>query len=212
MKSIRYSPDPSGPESAVSTAYSPYRHLGTAWRCGAVRCGRRRSNDQDDRRVGLSPVARNTIRDSRFDVKSCIRHAAPTGGWITRGEVLRTRCSSTSASSSSQEANTLVAEPPTRRWSLVGGADEHLAARDPAASVSRLVTAQCALDCSLIQWCFGRRARARRDDRLDRLTASDRTAPHRTAPPGGPEVALRTVLYSNLADTRGAGSIKDASE
>ena len=72
--------------------------------------------------------------------------------------------------------------PPTRRWSLVGGADEHLAARDPAASVSRLVTAQCALDCSLIQWCFGRRARARRDDRLNRSTASDRTAPHRTAP------------------------------
>ena len=175
--------------------YSSERHLGTAWRCGAVRCGRRRSNDQDDRRVGLSPIARNTIRDSRFDVKSCIRHAAPTGGW--------TRCSSTSASSSSQEANTLVAEPPTRRWSLVGGADEHLAARDPAASVSRLVTAQCALDCSLIQWGFGRRARARRDDRLDRLTASDRTAPHRTAPPGGPEVALRTVEKEN---TKLAGS------
>ena len=58
----------------------------------------------------------------------------------------------------------------------------HMADAHPAASVSRLVTAQCALDCSLIQWCFGRRARARRDDRLDRLTASDRTAPHRTAP------------------------------
>ena len=65
--------------------------------------------------------------------------------------------------------------PPTRRWSLVGGADEHLAARDPAASVSRLVTAQCALDCSLIQWCFGRRARARRDDRrVDRGRVSSR--------------------------------------
>ena len=62
-----------------------FRHLGTA---GAVRCGAVRSSDQDDRRVGLSPGARNTIRDSRFDVKSCIRHAAPTGGWITRGEVL----------------------------------------------------------------------------------------------------------------------------
>ena len=71
--------------------------------------------------------------------------------------------------------------PPTRRWSLVGGADERLAARPPAASVSRLVTAECALDCSLIQWCFGRRARALRDDRVDRSTASDRTAPHRNA-------------------------------
>ena len=36
--------------------------------------------------------------------------------------------------------------PPTRLWSLVGVADERLAARDPAASVSRQVTAQCALD------------------------------------------------------------------
>ena len=45
---------------------------------------------------------------------------------------------------------------------LVSGADERLAARDPAASVARLVTAQCALDCSLLEWRFGRRARARR--------------------------------------------------
>ena len=45
---------------------------------------------------------------------------------------------------------------------LVAGADERLAARDPAASVARLVTAQCALDCSLLEWRSGRRARARR--------------------------------------------------
>ena len=45
---------------------------------------------------------------------------------------------------------------------LISGADERLAARDPAASVARLVTAQCALDCSLLEWRFGRRARARR--------------------------------------------------
>ena len=52
----------------------------------------------------------------------------------------------------SEEANTLVAEPTdSALWSLVGVADEYLAARDSAASVSRLVTAQCALDCSLIQ-------------------------------------------------------------
>ena len=53
-----------------------------AVRSEAVSC------DDNGLGVGLSPVARNTIRDSRFDVKSCIRHAAPTGGWITRGEVL----------------------------------------------------------------------------------------------------------------------------
>ena len=47
-------------------------------------------------------------------------------------------------------------------WHRVGGADERLAARDPAASVARLVTAQCALDCSLLEWRSGRRARARR--------------------------------------------------
>ena len=34
-------------------------------RCGAVRCGRRRSSDQDDRRVGLSPGARNTTESAR---------------------------------------------------------------------------------------------------------------------------------------------------
>ena len=44
------------------------------------------------------------------------------------------RRSSTSASSSSREANSLVEEPPPWRWSLVGGADERVAARDPAAS------------------------------------------------------------------------------
>jgi len=33
-------------------------------RCGAVRCGRRRSSDLDDRRVGLSPVARNTTESA----------------------------------------------------------------------------------------------------------------------------------------------------
>ena len=44
----------------------------------------------------------------------------------------------------------------TRRW-CSSGADERLAARDPAASVARLVTAQCALDCSLLEWRFGRR-------------------------------------------------------
>ena len=97
----------------------------------------------------------------------------------------KTRCASTSASSSSREANTLVEEPPTWRWSLVGGADERVAARDPAASVTRLFTAQCALDCSLFEWCFGRRARARRDDRLDRSTAPHRTAPHRRFRGGG---------------------------
>ena len=32
------------------------------------------------------------------------------------------------------EANSLVEEPPPWRWSLVGGADERVAARDPAAS------------------------------------------------------------------------------
>ena len=33
-------------------------------RCGAVRCGRRRSSDLDDRRVGLSPGARNTTESA----------------------------------------------------------------------------------------------------------------------------------------------------
>ena len=52
------------------------------------RGGRRRSCDRNDRGVGLSPGARNTILDSRLDVKSCSRHATPTGGSITRGEAL----------------------------------------------------------------------------------------------------------------------------
>ena len=71
--------------------------------------------------------------------------------------------SSLSASSSTQEATALVSR--CRRLgavALVGGADERLAARDPAASVARLATAQCALDCSLLEWRSGRRARARR--------------------------------------------------
>ena len=115
----------------------------------------RRSCDRNDRGVGLSPGARNTIRDSRLDVKSCRRHATLTGGWIAR-------------------------------WRRA-----HLHHR----RVTRLFTAQCALDCSLFEWCFGRRARARRDDRLDRSTAPHRTAPHRT---GGPDVAVRTVLARTL--------------
>ena len=57
---------------------------------------------------------------------------------------------------------------------------------------------QCALDCSLIQWCFGRRARARRDDRLNRSTASDRTAPHRTAPHRPRPEAVRTVVRAHV--------------
>ena len=44
--------------------YSPYRHFGTARRCGAVRS--EAVCDHNDRGVGLSPVARNTIRDSRL--------------------------------------------------------------------------------------------------------------------------------------------------
>jgi len=35
---------------------------------GAVRCGWRRLSDHNERGVGLSPVARNTIRDSRLKV------------------------------------------------------------------------------------------------------------------------------------------------
>jgi hypothetical protein len=49
---------------------------------------RRRSCDRNDRGIGLSPGARNTIMDSRLDVKSCSRHTTPTGGSITRGEAL----------------------------------------------------------------------------------------------------------------------------
>ena len=52
------------------------------------RGGRRRSCDRNDRGVGLSSGARNTILDSRLDVRSCSRHATPTGGWIARGEAL----------------------------------------------------------------------------------------------------------------------------
>ena len=55
---------PARRQQSRRSTYSPYRHLGTAWRCGAVRCGRRRSNDQDDRRVGLSPGARNTTESA----------------------------------------------------------------------------------------------------------------------------------------------------
>ena len=73
------------------------------------------------------------------------------------------RHSSTGASSSTQEATALVSRcRQLGAVALVGGADERLAARDPAASVARLVTAQCALDCSLLEWRSGRRARARR--------------------------------------------------
>ena len=43
---------------------------------------------RNDRGVGLSPGARNTIRDSRLDVTSCRRHATLTGGWIARGDAL----------------------------------------------------------------------------------------------------------------------------
>ena len=101
----------------------------------------------------------------------------------------------TSAKAAALRPESLLRDSTTTRSSrrtafLVGGADERVAARDPAASVTRLFTAQCALDCSLFEWCFGRRARARRDDRLDRSTAPHRTAPHRT---GGPDVAVRTV-------------------
>ena len=65
--------------------------------------------------------------------------------------------------SSTQEATALVSRcRQLGAVALVGGADERLAARDPAASVARLVTVQCALDCSLLEWRSGRRARARR--------------------------------------------------
>ena len=156
-------------------------------RCGAVGGGDR--GGRRSQRSWRRALARRPKHHSglEVDVISCIRHAAPTGGWITRGEALICNTDGRGAPRRAPRRRvrkqTLWSQsPPTRRWSLVGGADEHLAARDPAASVSRLVTAQCALDCSLIQWCFGRRARARRDERLNRSTASDRTAPHRTAP------------------------------
>ena len=52
------------------------------------RGGRGGRGDRNDRGVGLSPGARNTIRDSRLDVKSCRRHATLTGGWIARCDAL----------------------------------------------------------------------------------------------------------------------------
>ncbi len=156
-----------------------------------VRCGRDRDSSTPFRApvsvcgAGCAGRSRGGVRERKSD-----------SGRLGVARLCHVRCRLTESQSASCTADaprraprrrvrkqTLWSQsPPTRRWSLVGGADEHLAARDPAASVSRLVTAQCALDCSLIQWCFGRRARARRDERLNRSTASDRTAPHRTAP------------------------------
>ena len=70
----------------ASSAYSPYRHLGTARRCGAVRSEAVVRSQRSWRRA----LARRPKHHSglEVDVMSCIRHAAPTGGWITRGEVL----------------------------------------------------------------------------------------------------------------------------
>ena len=70
-----FSSSSSAPRGAPFVDY----HLGEA---------RRRSCDRNDRGIGLSPGARNTIMDSRLDVKSCSRHTTPTGGSITRGEAL----------------------------------------------------------------------------------------------------------------------------
>jgi len=55
---------------------------------GAVRCGRR--GVVRPPRAWRRAVPRRSQHHSgvEADVKSCIRHAAPTGGWITRGEVL----------------------------------------------------------------------------------------------------------------------------
>ena len=68
------------------SGYSPYRHLGTARRCGAVRSEAVVRSQRSWRRA----LARRPKHHSglEVDVMSCIRHAAPTGGWITRGEVL----------------------------------------------------------------------------------------------------------------------------
>ena len=82
---------PSVPGGAEGVKYTTVLTATSGPPGGAVRCGAVRSEavvDHNDRGVGLSPVARNTIRDSSFDVKSCIRHAAPTGGGRTRGEAL----------------------------------------------------------------------------------------------------------------------------
>ena len=71
----------------VDLSYSPYRHLGTARRCGAVRSEAVVRSQRSWRRA----LARRPKHHSGLEVDvlmSCIRHAAPTGGWISRGEVL----------------------------------------------------------------------------------------------------------------------------
>jgi hypothetical protein len=54
--------------SLAQTCFTPNTVLtatsGPPVRCGAVRCGRRRSSDSDARRVGLSPGARNTTESA----------------------------------------------------------------------------------------------------------------------------------------------------
>ena len=64
---------------------------GRSVRCGAVGGGR--SCDHNDRGVG-QPLARRPKHHSglEVDVKSCIRHAAPTGGWLDHAR--RGACSS----------------------------------------------------------------------------------------------------------------------
>jgi len=105
-------------------------------RCGAVGGGRA---IQTLVASGSRPAPETPLNQRAVERTLCSDQSAHAGGWITRGEVLSsapptrtsaesgTRCSSTSASSSSQEANTLVAEPtdsalgksrraPDRQW------------------------------------------------------------------------------------------------
>jgi hypothetical protein len=64
-------------------------------RCGAVRCGRRRSSDQDDRRVGLSPGARNTTESARKEGERNPDFLAFSGfGWTVRLASERPLCCS----------------------------------------------------------------------------------------------------------------------
>jgi len=57
--------------------------------CGAVGCGRAITTIVASGSCPSPETPFVTIHSGlEVDAKSCIRHAAPTGGWITRGEVL----------------------------------------------------------------------------------------------------------------------------
>ena len=90
------------------------------------RSGRRRSCDRNDRGVGLSPGARNTIRDSRLDVTSCRRHGSRNTHWRLdrarrRAHLHHRRV--TSAKSAALRPECLLRDSTTKRSSRSVGAE-----------------------------------------------------------------------------------------